>query len=270
MSRYVDKPYHHGNLKSALLAAAETLLEMEGPGALSFRKLAEAVGVSHAAPRAHFSDRSALDATLAAQGFRQLNTRLGSSLEPPAAYAFPSPPPQPLLEEDRPIPQAAAPEWRVAAPVVPASFIARAAGSSSRSESAPSPRPPRYAARLVSASLAYLRFALEHPGLYRMMYAPELGTRLASLGRALDPESPFAELREEKAKAFGVFVQLVREGQRAGEFRKEPPPEHVARLFTALAEGLAQQYLAEQLSLRWDRLKDAEELFELLLRAIGR
>ena len=52
------RTYHHGNLREALLTAAESALASGGD--LSLRALARQVGVSHAAPRRHFSDKQAL------------------------------------------------------------------------------------------------------------------------------------------------------------------------------------------------------------------
>lgn len=71
------RPYHHGDLRAALLAQAETTLRASGVDSLSLRELARAVGVSHAAPRRHFADRAALLEALVADGF----LRLGSALE---------------------------------------------------------------------------------------------------------------------------------------------------------------------------------------------
>jgi AcrR family transcriptional regulator len=63
------RPYHHGNLRSALLERAEATLREGGPDELSLRRLARDVGVSHAAPRRHFTDRQALLDALAEDGF---------------------------------------------------------------------------------------------------------------------------------------------------------------------------------------------------------
>jgi len=70
------RPYHHGSLRSALLAAAERTLRERGVEQLSLRELARQLGVSHGAPRRHFADRQALLDALAEAGF----TRLGSEL----------------------------------------------------------------------------------------------------------------------------------------------------------------------------------------------
>jgi AcrR family transcriptional regulator len=71
--------YHHGELRPALLRAAARVLEKEGPAALSLRELARRAGVSHNAPYRHFSDREALLAALAADGFRTLGEALGQA-----------------------------------------------------------------------------------------------------------------------------------------------------------------------------------------------
>jgi AcrR family transcriptional regulator len=71
-----DRPYHHGNLRAALLGEAERTLREQGIDALSLRDLARQAGVSHAAPRRHFADRQALLDALATSGF----TRLGDDV----------------------------------------------------------------------------------------------------------------------------------------------------------------------------------------------
>ena len=70
------RPYHHGNLRAALLESAERTLSQSGASELSLRELARQVGVSHAAPRRHFADKQALLDALAEDGFE----RLGESL----------------------------------------------------------------------------------------------------------------------------------------------------------------------------------------------
>jgi AcrR family transcriptional regulator len=78
------RPYHHGNLRAALLESAEQTLN-EG-GELSLRELARQVGVSHAAPRRHFAGKQALLDALAEDGFE----RLGDDLRTALAAADPS------------------------------------------------------------------------------------------------------------------------------------------------------------------------------------
>ena len=77
----VDRPYHHGNLRAALLAEAERTLREEGIDRLSLRDLARQAGVSHAAPRRHFADRHALLDALAEAGFLRLSDELRTAIE---------------------------------------------------------------------------------------------------------------------------------------------------------------------------------------------
>lgn len=63
--------YHHGDLRQALLAAAEEELTEKGVEGFSLRGCAKRAGVSHAAPAHHFKDAPALLTALAAAGFRR-------------------------------------------------------------------------------------------------------------------------------------------------------------------------------------------------------
>ncbi len=84
-----EKPYHHGDLRSALLAAAEAELDARGIEAFSLRAVAKRAGVSHAAPAHHFSDANGLLTALAAEGYRRLlayqGRRQASAAAEPAA-----------------------------------------------------------------------------------------------------------------------------------------------------------------------------------------
>ncbi|QFZ75902.1 TetR family transcriptional regulator [Streptomyces fagopyri] len=62
------RPYHHGDLRRAILSAALDVIAAEGPSALSLRDLARRAGVSHAAPAHHFKDRTGLLTAIAAEG----------------------------------------------------------------------------------------------------------------------------------------------------------------------------------------------------------
>ncbi len=75
------RPYHHGSLRPALLAAAEKALDRGGVQALSLRELAREIGVSHAAPRRHFADKQALLDALAQEGFERLGREMTSAIE---------------------------------------------------------------------------------------------------------------------------------------------------------------------------------------------
>jgi len=69
-------PYHHGDLRAALIVAAEALLARLGPAELSLRGVAREAGVSAMAPYRHFADKDALLAAVAGDGFRQFEARL--------------------------------------------------------------------------------------------------------------------------------------------------------------------------------------------------
>lgn len=66
-----NAPYHHGDLRRALLEAALIILEKEGEAGLGLRDVARAVGVSPAAPYRHFDGRAALLEALAVTGFQR-------------------------------------------------------------------------------------------------------------------------------------------------------------------------------------------------------
>lgn len=74
------RSYHHGSLKEGLLRAAEEILATEGIAALTLREAARRAGVSHAAPKNHFKDASALMSELAAVGFRRLAKRMSNAV----------------------------------------------------------------------------------------------------------------------------------------------------------------------------------------------
>src|ERR1700679_3394382 len=71
-----ERPYHHGNLRAALLERAERTVRERGVQDLSLRELAREVGVSHGAPHRHFADRRALLDALAQAGFKRLGAEL--------------------------------------------------------------------------------------------------------------------------------------------------------------------------------------------------
>jgi AcrR family transcriptional regulator len=71
-----EKPYHHGDLRTALLAAAEAELADKGVEGFSLRSVAKRAGVSHAAPAHHFGDTGGLLTALAAEGFHSFQDTL--------------------------------------------------------------------------------------------------------------------------------------------------------------------------------------------------
>jgi AcrR family transcriptional regulator len=67
-----EKPYHHGDLRRALVDAGLELLETREADDLSLREVARAVGVSATAVYRHFPDKNALLDALAAEGLGRL------------------------------------------------------------------------------------------------------------------------------------------------------------------------------------------------------
>lgn len=70
------RPYHHGDLRRALLLAAAEAVREVGPAAVSLRDVARRAGVSHAAPAHHFADKAGLLSALAAEGHRHFAATL--------------------------------------------------------------------------------------------------------------------------------------------------------------------------------------------------
>jgi len=65
-------PYHHGDLRRALIETALAMVTEEGAWNFTLREVARRAGVSHAAPYNHFEDKSALLAEVATLGFQSL------------------------------------------------------------------------------------------------------------------------------------------------------------------------------------------------------
>jgi AcrR family transcriptional regulator len=68
-------PYHHGNLRDALVGAGVELAAKQGPDAVTLRAVSREVGVSHNAAYRHFTDHDDLLRAVSARamtGFAQL------------------------------------------------------------------------------------------------------------------------------------------------------------------------------------------------------
>jgi len=76
MSTSQSNPYHHGDLRRALIEAGLALLATGGAESLGLREVARAVGVSASAPYRHFENRQALLAAVAREGFIQFDAHL--------------------------------------------------------------------------------------------------------------------------------------------------------------------------------------------------
>lgn len=86
----MPRPYHHGDLRAALLRAAEAILDRDGPNALTLRAAAREAGVTHAAPAHHFGDLTGLLTALATEGFVRFRAHMlaeAAGTEPTARLA---------------------------------------------------------------------------------------------------------------------------------------------------------------------------------------
>ncbi|MFE9442422.1 TetR/AcrR family transcriptional regulator [Streptomyces sp. NPDC006602] len=140
------RPYHHGDLRRAILTAALDVIAADGPSALSLRDLARRAGVSHAAPAHHFKDRTGLLTAIAAEGFGLLADTLNEASD------------------------------------------------------------------LKDAGVRYVRFALEHPAYFQVMFTPELlrGDDLElTTGRAVAADALREAVSAVRAEDFGVDARLA-------------------------------------------------------------
>lgn len=71
-----DRPYHHGDLRRALIETAMGMLHEDRGWQFTLREVARRAGVSHAAPYKHFPDKAALLAEMALVGFDSLRQAL--------------------------------------------------------------------------------------------------------------------------------------------------------------------------------------------------
>jgi AcrR family transcriptional regulator len=78
-----QRPYHHGSLKPALVAAALAAVEKGGAEQISLRDLSARLEVSRMAAYRHFADKDDLLASLAALGFDMLCARYEAALAGP-------------------------------------------------------------------------------------------------------------------------------------------------------------------------------------------
>jgi AcrR family transcriptional regulator len=86
------QPYHHGDLRAALMKAALLLIDRHGVKGFSLKDAAALAGVSTAAPYRHFADKAALLYALQGEGFALFNASLAE------AYARGSDPGSKIVE----------------------------------------------------------------------------------------------------------------------------------------------------------------------------
>jgi AcrR family transcriptional regulator len=80
VTRLIKHAYHHGDLRNTLVDEGLKLLEQNGNADFTLRDLARRVGVSPAAPYAHFEDKDSLLAAIAIVGFCKLKDFLEASI----------------------------------------------------------------------------------------------------------------------------------------------------------------------------------------------
>jgi AcrR family transcriptional regulator len=161
--------YHHGDLRRALLNEAVRTIQSDGIDALTLRGVGARLGVSRTALYRHFTDKSALLAAVAAEGFRALREALVSAVE------------------------------RAADP----------------------------AAGFKDQGRAYVRFAVQNPAHYRVMFGRSWGVR-----------SEESEVVREGAAAFEALVALLVTLQAQGIARQGDPVQ-LARFIWASVHGVA-------------------------------
>jgi len=148
--------YHHGDLRNALVSEGLKLMEEAGHSDFTLRDLARRVGVSAAAPYAHFADKSALLAAIATTGFTRLSAALQAAV---------------------------------------------------RNDSDP-------ADQFLHMGSAYVRFGMDHPALYKLMFASEeLPAR----------HGEYPELQAAGEAAFGLLTGMLEHMQLRGFLRAGDP-----------------------------------------------
>lgn len=77
----VTTPYHHGNLRSALVDAGLELARAKGPDGVVLREVARQVGVSHNAAYRHFADRGELLLDIAERAMAEVSRAMQTRLD---------------------------------------------------------------------------------------------------------------------------------------------------------------------------------------------
>ena len=171
------RPYHHGDLRRALLDATLELAAERGAAGVTLREAARTARVSQTAPYRHFADKQAMLAAAAEEGFRLYDRQLQAALA--------------------------------------------AAGEDPR-------------AQLLGVGEVYVRFALEQPAYFRLMY-----------GQGSPPKSASPGLQQAARDAFQVFHRTV-ERCLATTSAEGSVNEAMSRLW-ALAHGIASLALEKQI-----------------------
>ncbi|TMB38769.1 MAG: TetR/AcrR family transcriptional regulator [Deltaproteobacteria bacterium] len=172
-------PYHHGDLRRALIDTALAMVTEEGAWNFTLREVARRAGVSQAAPYNHFEDKSALLAEVAALGFQSLRQTMDAA----------------------------------------------ARGQ---------PRSGRQA--LAGVGAAYVRFGVEHPAHYRLMFGAELADK------ARHPT-----LQAASDATFAVLTGVLERGQASGQVRRGAVRDQALAAWS-LVHGLTTLLIDQRLS----------------------
>ena len=200
MKQEENRPYHHGNLRRALLDAALHLVAERGVPDFTLREVARQAGVSHNAPYHHFADKAELAVALTVEGFQTLELAMR------LAY-----------------------EQTQGTPVE----------------------------RTLAISGAYLRFALENPAVYSLMFRPELR-------HSSHNEYECDEAVEHASDAtFRVLLDGIATSQQAGELRAEQSVEMLALALGSTMHGLTVMLL-DNLLVKEKAVSSVEEAEQLM------
>lgn len=196
------RPYHHGDLRNALLDAAEALIAERGADGWSLREASARVGVSPSAAYHHFDSRDALVRTLADRVIARVGERLSH-----AAATADGGPQQPLIAIGREYVR-----WAVEDPAV-----ARVAFAAGRTEPATriSPHPHEVlAAELDRLAGAGALPTSARPGAEFVIWAAMHGLAVLVADGLVRLDSPQAIDREAERVLGAVLTGLA----------AEPPP----------------------------------------------
>lgn len=189
----VASPYHHGDLRRALIDTALAMVTEEGTWNFTLREVARRAGVSHAAPYNHFADKAELLAEVAALGFQALRREM--------------------------------------------------------EEAARRPRSARPA--LLGIAVAYVRFGVQHPAHYRLMFGPELAEK-----------ERYPVLEEASQATFAALTGALKHGQAAGEVRPGAVRDQGLAAWS-LVHGLTTLLIDQRLSFLGVSTSDAERQAKL-------
>lgn len=76
----MERTYHHGDLRRAILAATLDILDSDGIDAVSLRAVGRQLGVSEAAPYHHFGSKQELLAVLAVDAYAAFGRHLAAAI----------------------------------------------------------------------------------------------------------------------------------------------------------------------------------------------